>query len=396
MLTRDGRAVLVLAVLAAGVGRVLGVPELLVVGATLGLLLALVAVLVHARRLRLQVSREVRPTKVHVGADSRIELTAVNRARRRTPPLRLHDRVQGARGATLLLAPLGAGGSATSTYRLPTDRRGVRRIGPLDVVLGDPFGLVEARTQAAAVDQLTVLPAVEAIVPPPMAPGDEPHQASRASRTLAPSGGDLHSLRPYVVGDDLRRVHWRSTARHGDLLVRVDEQPWQGRTTVLLDARQATNTAASLELAISAAASVLTAARGRGDGVRLLRMGRRSVPGLALGNAEADALIEELAALEPDPDESLSLSVRSLGPDRVGGTLVVVSSGVGRPDEHGALAPLRPRFGRIVSVRFDASTWGDGAARAAPMPGVDVAVEVTSGRPFPVAWNSSVGSARRR
>lgn len=396
MLTRDGRAVLVVAVLAAGTGRLLGVPELLVVGATLGLLLVIAAFLVHGRGLRLQVERQVRPKKVHVGADSKIELTATNRSDRRSPPLRLHDRVRATRGATLLVAPLGPGRSASAAYRLPTSRRGVQRIGPLDVVLSDPFGLVEARSRAAAIDDLTVLPAVEPIVPPPLAPGDEPHRAAQPSRTLAPSGADLHSLRPYVVGDDLRRVHWRSTARHGDLLVRVDEQPWQGRTTVLLDARRATNAPASLELSISAAASVIIAARSRGDGIRLVRAGRRAVPALALGNAEVDALIEELAALEPDPDEPLGLSLRALGADRVGGTLVVISSGLAPATERHEVGRLRPRFGTIVSVRFDPSSWGAPAQARAPSTGSDVAVDVTDVRPFRLAWDAAIGARRRR
>ena len=56
---------------------------------------------------------------------------------------------------------------------------------------------------------------------------------------LGRHGEDFYALRPYVVGDDLRRVHWPSTARHDELMVRQDELPWQDRTTVLLDVRRA-------------------------------------------------------------------------------------------------------------------------------------------------------------
>lgn len=392
MLTRDGRALLVTAVVAAGAGRIFGIPELLVVGAATGVLLVVVAGLVHGRRLRLEVTRQVHPTRVHVGTDSTIELSATNRAGRRSPPLRLHDRVSETRGATLMVAPLGPGRSASAGYALPTHRRGIHRIGPLDVVLTDPFGLVEARTRAATVDELTVLPAVDLVQPPPLAPGEEPHRASQPSRTLAPSGADLHSLRPYVVGDDLRRVHWRSTARHGDLLVRVDEQPWQGRTTVLLDARHATAPAA-LELAVSAAASVLVASRQRGDGVRLVRAGRRTVPPMARGNAESDALLEQLAALEPDADQPLGLTVRALASDQVGGTLVVITA-LASPSELHELVRLRPRYGTIVVVVLQPSSWGsDQAPQGSSTPWARL-VEVSDARPFPVAWDLAVRGTR--
>ena len=62
---------------------------------------------------------------------------------------------------------------------------------------------------------------------------------------LGRSGDEFYSLRPYVVGDDLRRVHWPSTARRDELIVRQDERHWQGRTTVLLDVRRAVHTPTS-------------------------------------------------------------------------------------------------------------------------------------------------------
>ncbi len=72
------------------------------------------------------------------------------------------------------------------------------------------------------------------------------------------------------MGDDLRRVHWPSTARRDELTVRQDERHQQGRTTVLLDVRRAVHTDVSFERAVSAAASLLVAATVRGDEVRLV------------------------------------------------------------------------------------------------------------------------------
>src|SRR5207253_1085808 len=71
-------------------------------------------------------------------------------------------------------------------------------------------------------------------------------------------------LREYEVGDDLRRVHWRSTARTGELMLRQDEMPWESRSTILLDTRPSTHQGESFERAVEIAASLATAmCRGR-------------------------------------------------------------------------------------------------------------------------------------
>ena len=90
------------------------------------------------------------------------------------------------------------------------------------------------------------LPRVDDVRPVPFTSGNDP-LAGAAPHALGRTGDDFYALRPYVVGDDLRRIHWPSTARHDELLVRQQEQPWQGRTTVVLDVRRAAHDAASFE-----------------------------------------------------------------------------------------------------------------------------------------------------
>ena len=81
-------------------------------------------------------------------------------------------------------------------------------------------------------------------------------------------------MREYRRGDDLRRVHWRSSARVGELMVRREEQPWQSRATVFLDNRGTSHrgqgAACSLEAAVSAAASIAVHLTHRGYTVRLV------------------------------------------------------------------------------------------------------------------------------
>src|SRR5205823_12945703 len=76
------------------------------------------------------------------------------------------------------------------------------------------------------------------------------------SRSVATAGEDDSATREYRLGDDLRRIHWRSTARRGELMVRREEQPWQSRAVVLLDSRESAHHGdgplSSLEWAVSA------------------------------------------------------------------------------------------------------------------------------------------------
>src|SRR5882757_1332462 len=109
-------------------------------GAATGALVVAAIGIVLATRLRLAVARNVSPPRVYAGTPSRVELSIRNDGERTTPVLRLFDPVTGTRGADLLLSPLEPDVINRAAYRLPTDRRGVIEIGPLEVVVSDPFG----------------------------------------------------------------------------------------------------------------------------------------------------------------------------------------------------------------------------------------------------------------
>jgi uncharacterized protein (DUF58 family) len=94
------------------------------------------------------------------------------------------------------------------------------------------------------------------------------------TRNAAASGEDDVSIREYRRGDDLRRVHWRSTAHRGELMVRRDEQPRQMKASIVLDTRidghRGEGPTSSFEWAVSAAASVAVSLAGQRYSVRLL------------------------------------------------------------------------------------------------------------------------------
>jgi uncharacterized protein (DUF58 family) len=389
VLTRQGWLTAGGAVVLIAAGRLLGVLELFVMGAAAGSLVVAAIAIVVVTRLRLAVARTVSPPRVYAGSPSRVELSIRNDGDRTTPVIRLFDPVSGTRGADLLLSPLEPDVVNRAAYRLPTDRRGIVAIGPLEVVVSDPFGLASSSTSAAPRTELTVYPHIDDIVPVPHTSGDDPHAGADHPSALGRTGEDFYALRQYVVGDDLRRVHWKSTARRDELMVRQDELPWQGRVTVLLDVRRTAHTPASLELAVSAAASIITASWKRRDLLRLVTTDNTDY-GFAAGTAHAEAIMEFLATVGASPAGTMQGVLGALGQAGNGGAIVPIVAGVADA-ELAALGRLRGRFASVTIVHFQRSSY-DSSLGGSENGGVAPAglIRVTGERPFPDAWNSAL------
>src|SRR5207248_10815692 len=133
----------------------------------------------------------------------------------------------------------------------------------------DPFATASRSAVAARGTQLTVLPHIDTIAPLREATRSD-QMAGNGLPTPLGAGEEFFALRAYQVGADLRRVHWASTARIGDLVIRQDEMPRQRRTVVILDVRRVSHNEESLERAVSAAASIVWTSWRTGSNVRLL------------------------------------------------------------------------------------------------------------------------------
>ena len=248
-----------------------------------------------------------------------------------------------------------AGGSRRITYRLQSDRRGKFAIGPLNVRVADAFGLVRLGRLVALPGTLVVTPAITL----PAVDGVRRHlaQARAATRasTAAAAGEDDVVPRAYRDGDDLRRVHWRSTARYGELMVRREEQRWRNRAALFLDTRGRAHAgrgpASSFEYAVSAAASI---------GVHLAREGidgdfvTDAGPVSASGPFE-DVLLDSLAVIRPS---RLSTLIPALAerPRGNGGMLIAVLGHVS-PEEARRLAAARHPAGAALALLLAVSTW---------------------------------------
>ena len=165
------------------------------------------------------------------------------------------------------------GGVRELSYPVRSDLRGRFTIGPLQVRIADPFGLVELARSFPSTTTLVVTPQVMPL-PPARLTGELVGRRRRPAPGSAAAGEDDVVARAYRDGDELRRVHWRSTARYGELMVRREEQRWRNRATVLLDTRRDAHRGPgrvpSFEFAVSAAASI---------GVHLAREGMDGAAG---------------------------------------------------------------------------------------------------------------------
>jgi uncharacterized protein (DUF58 family) len=325
-------------------------------------------------------TRTLHPARLQVGEESRVELWVANRGRRSTPVLELRDPVDGGpRRARLLLAPLPRNREERVSYRIPTERRGVLRVGPLEARRFDPLSLATRTRTVVELTELVVHPAVERILPLPHAPGDDRRGGSRRATAVGASGDDFYALRPWAVGDDLRRVHWPSTARRDELMVRQHDVPWQGRATVVLDVRASYHDADSIEQAVSAAASIAVSS-GRGGALVRLVTTDGDDTGFGTGPAHLEAILDRLARVEPGGAELPDL------PGIDGAMALVVTADVPAA-EVSRLARLAGSAGSLTVVAVQRH--GTGPPRAV----AGRTVLVGPGQALGPAWNRAMAAA---
>lgn len=328
MLTVRGSAGLGAAAALIVLWIVFGELELFGVGLFLGV--ATVLAWWGVRRLRptAAVSRRVTPVQLYEGDRATVELAiqAGKRLRRAV----VEDEVQGLGTARHGIGTVPEGMTVLARYEILCRPRGIYRIGPAQVVVTDALGLAENRTALGPVDRLVVYPGVEDLSGFPLLRGQDPSVQS-AQPTFAPHGGeDFFTLREYRHGDDLRRVHWPSSAKRDELMIRQLEIPWQSRALILLDTRPYDSEVA-FEKGVQGAASVLHHFTAGGFAPELWVGAEPSPTG---GNRYTEAM-ERLAAVQPAEMDLRAAVARLRRRGQAGGALVLVS---GRVDEQHLVA----------------------------------------------------------
>ncbi|THA83730.1 DUF58 domain-containing protein [Streptomyces sp. A0592] len=384
-LTTRGRSFVAAGIAAAACAYVLGQGALLRVGLLLALLPLICVYALHRTRYRVSGSRRLTPGRVPAGAEARVQLRMDNVSRLPTGLLMLQDRVPYVLGPRprFVLDRVEPGGRREVSYRVRSDLRGRYPLGPLQLRLTDPFGLVELTRSFSTYDTLTVIPRTEPL-PPVRLAGESNGYGDGSRRSLALAGDDDVIPRGYRRGDDLRRVHWRSTARYGELMVRREEQPQRSRATVLLDTRRLAFDGAgpdsAFEWAVSAAASSLVHVLEQGFSARLLTDTGNAVPGEGGGgfsaggqeSAEAAGLMmDTLAVVGHSDGAGLSRAydaVRGGGYGEGGGDGLLIAFFGDLDDVQTELAArMRQRASGAVAFVLDTGAWG-----GRPVPGHDV------------------------
>ena len=360
-LTSRGRSFLASGMAAMVMAFLLGENDLFRIGVLVTALPLLAAMVVARTRYRLSCARRLDPARAEVGGEATVTLRLENVTRLPTGLLLIEDTVPYALGVRprFVLDRVESRGIREIDYRVRSDLRGRYTIGPLSVRITDPFGLVELTRGFTISDTLVVTPQVVAL-PHVRLSGEWTGGGDSRTRSVAAAGDDDVAPREYRQGDDLRRVHWRSTARRGELMVRREEQQWQSRGALLLDTRRYAHRGegprSSFEVAVSAAASIGVHLAHEGLGLRLVTdQGAEHLTDTGL----SWSLLDTLAVVRNSSARSLEMGVSAL---RQGGGdgLIVAVLGSLDPEEARELARLRHGGITGVAVLLDVSTWDGG------------------------------------
>ncbi len=310
--------------LAAGItamlcGVLLGETDLVRAGVLAAAIPLVAAVVVHRSRLQVANRRGLEPRRAAAGDTVTVNLTVTNRSVLPTGALMLEDQLPGriTGRARFVVDSLSGHEARTVSYRIPALGRGRYQVGPLHIRLGDPFGMIELTRSFSTTTEFLVAPRLDRLLANDPPRSDELGTSS-GSHSIGAHGADDASTREYRTGDDLRKIHWRSTARTGQLMVRQAERPWRSHSTVLLDVRAVAHRSASrepeagstderstssLEWAVSAAASIGVQAMRAGRDLALIADTR---PDTRAQFTDADQYSTHLATVRESPASDLT------------------------------------------------------------------------------------------
>jgi len=308
-----------------------------------------------------------------VGDTLRLTYTLRNAGRIPKPWLEVNNPTNLPGGLAGRALSLGSRGERSWVVKTPLARRGHFRIEPLQIRTGDPFGLFEA---SAAVGQgltLVVYPRVERL--PmwrlPAANIEGSHSAPERTLQTTPLAT---TVRPYAPGDSFNRIHWKSTARHGEIQVKEFDLEQTSDVWIFLDLDRRVQAGkgdeSTVEVAVRAAASIADRGLLENRAVGITTNGHRAaILPADRGGRQHLKIMQLLAAVDADGTDPLAEAlVNGLPRLRRGMTAVVITAsrdrGWVRP-----LAALRTRGVACVVVLLDGPSfarYSDPTAAADP------------------------------
>ncbi|MGH8908573.1 MAG: DUF58 domain-containing protein [Egibacteraceae bacterium] len=357
------------------VARLLGVAELHIVAAASLALVGAGGLSVVLAAPAISVRRTVTP-RLAYGARGEVVVDLRNDGRPHSTLLLVEDACPPdlrAAGTRFVISELGTGRAVSLRYPIVAGARGRHTVGPLRILVRDPFGLAQRTRRDAGTDQVLVYPPIEALPPDAIrarhyGDGSSPH------RQPFEDGDEFHTMREYVEGDDLRRVHWPSTARRQRLMVRQQEQTRQARAFIFLDIRRCAHEGrgphSTAEKAIGVAASLVSHLTAHGFQLCLAtEADRRGNP----ARQSPARMLEHLAELAPSSVPGLGPALQQMA-DAQGLLIAVVrptppAAGGGSTESADARALLRAGRGRPGRIALVIAS-GPGDQRADALAGM--------------------------
>jgi uncharacterized protein (DUF58 family) len=355
-LTTRGRSFVAAGGAAMVCGLAIPEPDLVRVGALLIILPLISALIARRSRYRLACSRRLDPPRVPAGQPTVITARLENVSRLRSAVLLAEDVTPYSLGSRprFVLDEIEPGGSRELRYQIRSQTRGKFTVGPLRVRVADAFGLVEISRSFSTTSTLVVTPKIHPL-PRAAAPSSYLGEGDGGMRTISAIGEDDAAPRAYQDGDGLRRVHWRSTARYGELMVRREEHQWRNSASVFLDTRRSAHLGSSgsltFEFAVSAAASIGAHLTSEGFRARLINEAGE----LGMRGTFQDTLLDLLAVIGPSRDVSLLPGTTALA--HAGGQLIAI---LGRmtPDDARLLGASRRGNAPAMALLLTVGAWG--------------------------------------
>jgi uncharacterized protein (DUF58 family) len=311
MPTSKGWAVGGIGVALIASGRLFGSRPSEQLGFALIVLVLIACAVALLRRHELVVTRDVVPLRARAEQPVQVSLRIINRGRPVPSVLLVEDHVPSelSGSARFAFGELEGEGRREASYSMRPSRRGRYLIGPTWISFLDPFGLARTKRRIADPSTMLVHPRVEPLSPPRDVGQLRSSAASALSQPAVARGEDFYTLRDYVEGDDLRRVHWSSTAKRDRYMIRQEETPWHTKATIVLDDR-GSRPPELFERVVEAAASLADLYHRSGYSFQLLCASRRGV-GFGRGSHHLTRCLDLLGLLKAK--EQLILR-QALGP----------------------------------------------------------------------------------
>jgi uncharacterized protein (DUF58 family) len=328
----------------------------------------------------------------HVGDKLRVTYTLRNASRIAKPWLEIHNPTTLPGGLPGRAITLSGRNERSWLIRIPLARRGHFRIEPLHIRTGDPFGFFEASATVGQGVSVVVYPRLEPLprwrLPAAQLEGSQVSPVRTLQTTPLAT-----TVRPYAPGDSMNRIHWRSTARHGEIQVKEFDLEQTADAWIVLDLQRGIQTGkgdeSTVEAAVRSAASIADKALQENRAVGMtVNVARTAFLPPDRGSRQHLKIMQLLASVEADSSTPLvETLIATVGRLRRGMTAVIITASLD-PSWVRPLAALRTRGVSCAVLTLDAAAY-DRFAHPAP------AVTVEGGPPAPPAVDEETAKRAR-